>query len=146
MQELRKPGIGAQAKSVASFFSDVKTIIGVVIGVVAAIFFAGVYYRDAIEQINTYQNKIEQNGIDLQDLRSQIQKLQNVTGDISVKGTDGSVAGSKGSVSGLAGTYSLDNDQFVQCPPGSFVSAIQGFKPNGQAPIVQIRYACRSLK
>lgn len=82
----------------------------------------------------------------VKSLQAQIEKIRNSSGDVAINGTDGSVAGSKGSVGGLAGTYSLDNNSFVACPPGSFVSAIQGFKPNGQTPIVQIRYACRSVR
>jgi hypothetical protein len=82
----------------------------------------------------------------VKELQAQLAKIQNSSGHVTINGTDGSVAGSEGSVEGLAGTYSLENDKFVACPSGSFVSAIQGFKPNGQSPIVQIRYACRSVK
>jgi hypothetical protein len=82
----------------------------------------------------------------IKELQAQLAKIQNASGRTTINGTDGAVAGSAGSVEGLAGTFGLDNDKFVQCPPGSFVSAIQGFKPNGQAPIIQIRYACRSVK
>ena len=138
--------IAVTIKRWASSLADAKTVVGVIIGVVTAIFFAGVYYREALELIKSYKNRIEQNEGQIQDLRAQLQKMQNASGRIDIRGTDGTVAGSAGSVEGLAGTYSVDNDQFVACPPGSFVSAIQGFKPNGQSPIVQIRYACRSLK
>jgi hypothetical protein len=63
---------------------------------------------------------------------------------IAVNGTDYSVAGGKGSVAGLSGTISLDNPDIAACPPDSFVSGIQGFKPNGQHEIIQIRYACQN--
>lgn len=81
----------------------------------------------------------------VKSLQEKVARIQNSSGEVVVKGTDGSVAGSHSSVSGLSGTYGLKKS-FVVCPPGSFVSAIQGFKPSGQAPIVQIRYACRSVK
>jgi hypothetical protein len=82
----------------------------------------------------------------IKELQEQLARMQNSSGELAINGTDGSVAGGKGPVDGLAGTYSLDNKNFVACPAGSFVSSIQGFKPNGQSPIVQIRYACRSIK
>lgn len=81
----------------------------------------------------------------IKELQSQMSKVQNASGRITVNGTDGSVAGSAGEIEGLSGTFSLDNDKFVQCPPGSFVSAIQGFKTSNGL-MMQIRYACRSVK
>ena len=66
------------------------------------------------------------------------------TGEESaVRGTDPEVAAGKGSVEGLSGTYNLDSN-IAECPYGSFVSAIQGFKPNGEPQIVDIRYLCTS--
>lgn len=132
-------------KKTASWLSNAKIILGAFIGAVATIFFAGMYYRDASETIKSYQNKIEQNAAELNAIRDQIAKMQNASGRITTRATDGAFAGD-GSVGGYAGTYDLENQQFVQCPPGSFVSALQGFKPNGQSPIIQIRYSCRSLK
>lgn len=100
---------------------------------------------------NVSQDELKQLNGQIASLRETVLTMQNVSSNAIVNGTDPSVAGQKGSVDGLAGTYSLDNysldnDRFVACPPGSFVSGIQGFKPNGQASIVQIRYACRSLR
>jgi hypothetical protein len=63
----------------------------------------------------------------------------------AIKGTAGSVAGSTGSVAGLAGTLGLTATFAVECPANSWVSGLQGFKPNGQDQIVQIRYSCRTL-
>jgi len=82
----------------------------------------------------------------VKELEARLAKIQNSAGTVTINATDGAFAGSGGSVGGYAGTFSLENDKFVACPPGAFVSAIQGFKPDGQAPIVQIRYACRSVK
>jgi hypothetical protein len=80
------------------------------------------------------------------ELQAELEKIRSASGSITINGTDGVVAGNHGSIGGLAGTADLENDKFVACPPGSFVSAIQAFKPNGQSQIVQIRYACRSVK
>ena len=58
------------------------------------------------------------------------------------RATDAGFAGT-GKVSGYAGTDD-PADQWVSCPTGSFVSAIQGFSFNGRYVVVNLRYACRS--
>src|SRR5215212_5468758 len=88
-------------KKLVSFLGDAKTIIGVAIGVVAAIFFAGAYYHDASETIVLYKKKIEQTEKDIQLLRAQLQKMENASGRIATKATDGAFAG-EGSVEGYA--------------------------------------------
>jgi hypothetical protein len=82
-------------------------------------------------------------GQSLTVLRAQISAIQNASSDTVVRGTSTSVAVDKNSVSGLSGTLSLDTDT-ASCPPGSFVSAIQGFVKGGD--IQQIRFACRTVK
>jgi hypothetical protein len=60
----------------------------------------------------------------------------------NIRGTSPSVLESGGSVPDLSGTYSMDKD-FVMCPPGTFVAAIQGFTRNG--PLYALRYYCRKI-
>ena len=42
--------------------------------------------------------------------------VTGASGQVVIKGTNPSVAGSKGSILDEAGTYSLDNTNFVSCP------------------------------
>lgn len=96
---------------------------------------------------NIQQDEFKKLGGQVSSLRDSILAMQSVSSNSIVRGTNTDVAANKGSVPPLNGTYSLDNDQIVSCPPGSFVSAIQAFKTGGdQSPVIQIRYACRSLK
>jgi hypothetical protein len=64
--------------------------------------------------------------------------------ETAIKGTEGRLARS-GPVDDWAGTYDLGNDNIVACPAGSFISGIQGFRPNGRYEIVAIRYECRDV-
>jgi hypothetical protein len=62
----------------------------------------------------------------------------------AIRGTDGSVIGNN-LPSGYKGTTPLDNANSVVCPPGSFASGIQSFKPNGSPQdVVQLRYSCKT--
>lgn len=75
-------------------------------------------------------------------LQTELAKMESASGTGAVLATDSKFAGN-GSVVGYSGTANLGS---VSCPPGSFVSAIQGFTLNGQNTLEGIRYACRPLK
>ncbi|CAN7634975.1 hypothetical protein [Neorhizobium sp. LjRoot104] len=80
---------------------------------------------------------------DLQQTQQTLTAIKASNGVTAIRGTDPSVANHEGSVDGLSGTYNIHQD-FVACPPGTFVSAIQGFVGSGGV-LRQIRYACRSI-
>jgi hypothetical protein len=64
---------------------------------------------------------------------------------VAIKGTDKQVIGSEGPVYGLSGTYALESS-VAQCPLGSFVSGLQGFKlPASDMVLGAIRYSCSNL-
>ena len=72
--------------------------------------------------------------------------MQSVSSTGKVNGTHRDIIASE---KGLSGTDDLGNTTNVLCPPGSFVSGIQGLKAGNQtlsSPIIQLRYACRPLK
>jgi hypothetical protein len=70
-------------------------------------------------------------------------ECKNVAGQrTAIKGTAAAVANTPRPVEGLVGTLNLNAHAFVTCPTGSFVSGIQGFRPNGRQDIVAIRYRC----
>jgi hypothetical protein len=81
-------------------------------------------------------------------LQSEISAMKGATKIAAIRKTDGAVPDA-GSYGGFSGTLSTDNPA-VQCPPGSWVSGIQGFKvvislPAAVSPIAELRYTCRGL-
>jgi hypothetical protein len=79
--------------------------------------------------------------------------MNGAKGRVAIKALDPGVPHDTGSYGGFAGTLSLDSGDAV-CPPGSWVSGIQGFKINGgfsgisgePEPLSELRYSCRGLQ
>lgn len=88
-------------------------------------------------------NAIVRLSSDVEQTRQSITAMKGSTGFLAIKGTDRSVANHEGPVEGLSGTENIHQD-FVACPAGSFVSALQGFT-NSSGLFRQIRYACRGI-
>jgi hypothetical protein len=153
-------GASEATHTTASVVSGLTTVAGAIVGVVATIFFAGVYYKEISQTITDYKERVANLEDEVATLNTQIEKLEgdsktlgdkiekvrNASGRVTVNGTDSSVADGTGAVGSMGGTLNLDNEEFVQCPAGSFVSAIQGLTKNASGgEIMQIRYACRSV-
>jgi hypothetical protein len=103
----------------------------------------------AQENLGDLNMRVTQLEKTVNELKDTIHEMENAGLPISravnpelIKGTLPNLAGGNESIAELSGTYSLDHD-FVQCPPGSFVAAIQGFTRGG--PIYGLRYLCRKL-
>jgi hypothetical protein len=83
------------------------------------------------------------------NLSGQLAKVQGASGNEYINGTNSAAAGVAGTLTGLPDKASSPafNESYVQCPAGSFVSAIQGFRINsrGDSPFYELRYACRSV-
>src|ERR1700730_10239769 len=77
----------------------------------------------------------------IKELQARLDKIQNSSGTAVVRATNADA--SPDGIEGLNGTFDRDNEA-VRCPPGSFVSAIQGFVSGGV--IHEIKYSCRSIK
>ncbi|MGO8183416.1 hypothetical protein [Rhizobium leguminosarum] len=80
---------------------------------------------------------------DVEQTRQAIAAIKASNGIIAIRGTDPSVAKDEASVPGLSGTHNVHQD-FVACPAGTFVTAIQGFA-DSNGILRQLRYACRSV-
>jgi hypothetical protein len=101
-------------------------------------------------QLNEYETtidaKLQSLASETKKLTEQLSKIRNATGTIELKATDPAFDDIKAdtNAAGLSGTR-LSTDR--ECPPGSFVSSIQGFKPTTlPQAITMIRYNCRSVK
>jgi hypothetical protein len=76
--------------------------------------------------------------------------VNNITnGPSTVRKLDRDVPDS-GSFGGFSGTLDLSNTTYVQCPPYTWISGIQGFKTDGISdlpgllrPLAELRYSCR---
>ena len=96
-----------------------------------------------VSQLTT---KIHSMQVALTETAKNYEALKTAVGTEQIRATSSAFAAT-GSVPGHSGTHSPDADRTrVSCPPGSFVSAIQGFAKEGNNPaLIQIRYWCRSL-
>jgi len=77
----------------------------------------------------------------IEELQQRLEKIQSASGSIATRATNADT--SPGGISGLSGTFDRNNEA-VKCPPGSFVSAIQGFTSGGV--IRELKYDCRSVR
>lgn len=77
----------------------------------------------------------------IRELQARLDKVQNASGTVAVRATNADT--NPDGIQGLSGTFDRENEA-VRCPPGSFVSAIQGF--TSDHAIHEIKYSCRSLK
>jgi len=93
--------------------------------------------------VNAAEQQLKQAQTDLKAIKGASKTVVN-------RATDPPFLGN-GSVDGFSGTYSTEDLKVAQCPPGTFVSAIQGFKAGSggitlQTPISELRFACRGLQ
>lgn len=79
-------GIVTTTKTTADFLKDGKVIAGAVIGVVVAIFFAGFYYQQASQQIESYKRKIDTAEVHLSESAQKIQRLETKIAELDVLG------------------------------------------------------------
>jgi hypothetical protein len=101
----------------------------------------------AENQASVIDAKLQSLASETEKLAEQLSKIQNAAGRTAVKATDPALMinnDATASVPGFSGTYMGNNNW--ECPAGSFVSAIQGFKPDNQPQSPQIRYVCRTVK
>jgi hypothetical protein len=81
----------------------------------------------------------------------QLKQAQGANKTVAIRGTDPPFANGTGTVDGFSGTYDVNDPKVSECPPGSFVSAIQAFKAGSggiglTTPASEIRFACRGLQ
>jgi hypothetical protein len=89
----------------------------------------------------------------VQSLQTTISQMNTSKGRAAIKALDPGVPRNLGGYGGFSGTLNLDDDRVV-CPPGTWVSGIQGFKNSGgfsgiegePQPLSELRYSCRGLK
>jgi hypothetical protein len=88
-------------------------------------------------------------------LQATIAQLNGAKGMVAIKALDDHVPHNSvnDDWSGMTGTISLGDSRAV-CPPGSWVSGIQGFKISGEVvglagpiePLSELRFSCRGLQ
>jgi len=89
----------------------------------------------------------------LNSLKAAVNQMNNAHEVVAIEALDPGVPRNTGPYGGFSGTLSLVAPNVV-CPPGSWISAIQGFKLNGgfsgirgeAEPLSELRYSCRPLK
>ncbi|MBV9221642.1 MAG: hypothetical protein JO366_20990 [Methylobacteriaceae bacterium] len=92
------------------------------------------------EDLDTLRKKVDQLTTELGELRARIDKFGPASAGREVKVTDPVFLGAG---STKPSPLSMD-DPVINCPPRSFVSAIQVLKTGNT--VTQIRYACRGIE
>lgn len=90
---------------------------------------------------------------DLSNLIAAVNQMHKANTLVAARKTEKDIP-ENGAWGGMNGTIDLNDTTYVQCPPGSWVSGIQGYKiPSGVGgitgsvePMSAVRYSCRSLK
>ena len=102
-------------------------------------------FAKLIACVNSLQENVKQ-------LEQQIHQMDRASSWVATQRTDTTIS-REGIGDAYRGTLDLNNKSEVTCPPGSWVSGIQGLKaayvvdlPSAVWPITELRYSCRSLK
>jgi hypothetical protein len=106
-----------------------SAIIGAVVGVIATIFGAGVYYQNLTTKLNDYVNKIDANERAIQSLTNQLTTIATFKADL---------------VRGHVDPAQPDPSNMV-CPQGSFVQGIGAASQSGgeHGQIYAVNVVCR---
>jgi hypothetical protein len=104
--------------------------------------------------VNNLESQNAQLSKQLNSLQATVNQMDNANGTVALRALDPGVPiDATTKYGGMNGTHGFE-DMRVVCPPGSWISAIQGFKLQGgfggiegeAQPISELRYSCRSLK
>jgi hypothetical protein len=108
-------------------------------------------FKKLIACVNALEIANTQLFAQFQALQAAVNQMDNAHAVTAIRAYDDQIPANTGPWPGMNGTFSL-NDPRSTCPPGSWISGIQGFKLGAGGiqgpiqPVSGLRYICRSLK